>query len=361
MVNASVTRNSDDANHALWALGMGFAAISLLTSTTALLIQKFSTMHESGLPCHKRWRFWLGCGLNLGSELSCSTTAVALAPLALLAPLSGLGVVFNAVLAHTGCVCGVKERLPPRGWLSTGIIILGIILVATSGPGSAESTDFTMDDAPRLLSRPGFVALALTLAAYVVGWLLLTHVAAFHRCRPARPVVVAWCSAVAASCCSAISITALKFAVKGLEEMVDSTPWKAPRDVWWGCLALLCTVAPSQLYFLNHALASGNATFAIPIYLATNVALVSLIGGLMFSEFDTLMRTPEPLYLLMYVAGLLTLCAGLFALAGNQARAADPARGSARGMVKTHPITHPSRSGATPPSATSRTSVELDA
>ena len=357
MANEASSGDDDDANHALWALGMGFAAVSLLTSTTALLIQKFSTIHEAGLPCHKRWRFWLGCGINLGSEASCSTTAVALAPLALLAPLSGLGVVFNAVLAHTGCVCGVKERLPPSGWVSTGVIILGIILVATSGPGSAESTDFTMDDAPRLLSRPGFVALELTLVAYVFGWLLLTHATAFHQCKPTRPVVVAWCSAVAASCCSALSITALKFAVKGVSEMVETKPWKAPRDVWWGCLAALCTVAPSQLYFLNYALSAGNATFAIPIYLATNVALVSLIGGLMFHEFDTLVRTPEPLYLLMYITGLLTLCAGLFALARNQARAADHSIGG--NSVKTHPI-GASRSGKAGGCA-SRTNAELDA
>ena len=58
----------------------------------------------------KRWRFWLGLTINLGSEAGLTTVALALAPLSFIAPLGGLAVVFNAMLAHFGIVV-TKERM----------------------------------------------------------------------------------------------------------------------------------------------------------------------------------------------------------------------------------------------------------
>ena len=78
-------------------------ASSLAVSTTALLIQKYSTKREAGLPIYKRWRFFAGVGLNIGSEVTLSPFAIYFAPLSLIAPLGGFGMIFNAILTHFGC------------------------------------------------------------------------------------------------------------------------------------------------------------------------------------------------------------------------------------------------------------------
>ena len=308
----------------LWILGMGFAVLSLLTSTTSLIIQKYSTVREAGLACHLRWRFWAACAMNVLSEVTCSTVAVSLAPLVLLSPLNGLAVVFNALLTHFGCICGVKERLPPSGWTSTCTIVCGIALIAASGPGSTESVEFTMAEVPALLRRAHFVGFSIALWTLVGAWLLSRG-----ACQPS-PAVISRCSALSAAACGAYSVTALKITVKGISEVVaDDESSREPPLVLFGAIAILCTVAPSQLYLLHTALTHGNATFAIPIYLSTMTVLISTIGGVLFGEFDALARDPFPLYLLMYLAGLALLVAGLVFLARSQARMSLIASGSA--------------------------------
>ena len=50
------------------------------------------------------------------------------------------------------------------------------------------------------------------------------------------------------------------------------------------CFVALCICAPTQLYLLNLTLASGRATFTIPLYLSLTMLLTSLSGGVLFNE-----------------------------------------------------------------------------
>jgi len=84
------------------------------------------------------------------------------------------------------------------------------------------------------------------------------------------------------------------------------------------CLAALLFSAPLQLYLLNMTLASGRATFTIPLYLSLTMLLTSASGGILFSEFAAVAhRAPAPLWLVMYgVAVLIVLC-GLVVLSSR--------------------------------------------
>ena len=64
----------------LWLLGLGMAICSTVLSSLGLLIQKTSADLEKGKPVWKRWRFWLGFAVNLGSEVTLTPMAMSYTP-----------------------------------------------------------------------------------------------------------------------------------------------------------------------------------------------------------------------------------------------------------------------------------------
>ena len=310
--NTTIVEVKDEAGWQLiFLLGQSFAALSLLVSTVALLIQKHSAHLEAGRPLRRRYRFWLGLIINFSSEVTCSPLAVAFAPLAMVAPCNGLAVVYNAILTHFGCVCGIRERLSLLGWAGSLCTLCGIALVGVSGPGSTESTDFTLEETAVLCGQPRFIAYTCVLASHVLLWGLTTHWTRFARFRPTG-ILMTWCSGLSAGCCGAYAVMSVKVVVKGITIIINEV--RSPGPLFYVCIAILCTVAPVQIYFLNFALASANATLAIPIYLSSMTVFISLIGGILFHEFDTLSRAPFPLYLCIYVLGIVMLIGGTFIL-----------------------------------------------
>ena len=103
---------------------------------------------------------------NAGSEAVLSSVALVFAPLALIAPLGGLSVIFNSLLLRAGLVCGIKEKLSLREWLCTVVVLIGVTAVAVSGPGSQESAPWQIDALPdAVAAQPAFVVCANTEAA----------------------------------------------------------------------------------------------------------------------------------------------------------------------------------------------------
>ena len=109
-------------------IGVGLQVLSVSISASCLLIMKLSTDYEQGLPlipcrrgaCHRngwKWRFVAGWAANTASEAFISTLAFYFAPLSVLAPITGVGILVSALLAGTGYVpCfgfppGFKEHI----------------------------------------------------------------------------------------------------------------------------------------------------------------------------------------------------------------------------------------------------------
>ena len=159
----------------LHLIGMGFAVASSLCSTIGLLIQKHSAAVEAGKPMCRRWRFWVGFSLNLGSEAILSSTALYFTPLSLIAPMGGLTVIFNALLVHFGVVCGIREKLSRLEWSCTIVVMMGVSLATISGPGSTTTGPLDLDALPQRMARPAFASFAATMVGIVVIWLLVSH------------------------------------------------------------------------------------------------------------------------------------------------------------------------------------------
>ena len=109
-------------------IGVGLQVLSVSISASCLLVMKLSTDYEQGLPlipcrrgdCHRKgwkWRFVAGWAANTASEAFISTLAFYFAPLSVLAPITGVGILVSALLAGTGYVpCfgfppGFKEHI----------------------------------------------------------------------------------------------------------------------------------------------------------------------------------------------------------------------------------------------------------
>lgn len=191
-------------------LGMVCSVASTVLTNIGILMQKHSADVEAGQPLWRRWRFWMGFTVNLGSEVGLTTVALALAPLSFIAPLAGLAVVFNAVIAHFGCVRGVKEKMRRKEWLATVGIMIGVSLVAVSGPGGGGE-----DEAPPMVTvaelPPAFENLAFHLyagisAAIVVLWLVVTEQRCSKRLRQRwRPADDSMAASVGSSFTSALT------------------------------------------------------------------------------------------------------------------------------------------------------------
>lgn len=312
-------------------LGLSFAMLSSLLSVCGLLIQKHSARVEAGRPLCKRWRFWVGFSLNTGSEAVLSMLALYFCPISLIAPLGGMSIVFNALLTRFGLVCGIKENMSSEEWRATCVVLAGVTLVATAGPGSEDTANIDQErflrDLPSQLAQPAFIICATIEASTVISWVCLLHLRCLRRWRPAESSLVAsGMSGLTASMCGSFSVVLLKIASNWIpmafrkvfaedRDQIDD-PW----GYWLAYLSFfgLCTVAPFQLYLLNLSLASGQATFAIPLYISLLMLFMSFFGGAVFGEFAALLRPPLPLYAILYFLGCMLVAIGLAGLSHGQ-------------------------------------------
>ena len=121
-------------------------------------------------------------------------------------------------------------------------------------------------------------------------------------------LTAATCGAFSVICLKVVAVAVPTFACEG----------RPPHYVFYIGLLGLATIAPLQLYLLNLSLAAGQATFAVPFYISLLMLMISLFGGLLFDEYVALLRTPRPLYAVLYAVGILCTAGGLFGLAAAQ-------------------------------------------
>ena len=309
-------------------LGMGCSIVSTILTNIGILIQKHSADVEKGKHLCKRWRFWLGFTINMGSEVGLTTVALALAPLSFIAPLAGLAVVFNALIAHLGVIPGVKERMRRTEWLATVCIMAGVTLVAISGPGGGGDSDESapvnppVSELPLAFSRPGFLVYAGCAASLVLAWLIVSEQRCFptlrRRYRPSEDSTTASvCSSFTAALTSGFSIVFLKVIALAVAEL--SSQGIGPTPLVAICGVGLAISAPLQLYLLNMTLASGRATFTIPLYLSLTMVLTSASGGILFNEFAPIaQREPAPVWIIVYSLGVVIVMVGLVVLSSRQ-------------------------------------------
>ena len=248
-------------------IGIFLAALSALISSVALVIMKRSADVEVGLPLCKRWRWWLGFVINTGSELSLSTVALTLAPLAIIAPVFGTQVIFSAMIARAGCVPGVKEMMSLCEWICLAGAIAGIALCSSFGPSS--KTAILYEEYQFYLVQGRYLGFLVPAVTLVFCWsLILTNKRLKWLCPKDDSLTTAVFSSLGAGIAGSCSIVSSRiFTTALIWELIvgGNTKVLGMWVSWLGVFGLIAS-APTQLWLLNSALASGKAAFTVPLY-----------------------------------------------------------------------------------------------
>ena len=267
-----------------WLLGQAIAVIGCFTGALGLLFFKLSADREAGHALHRKWRWMIGFAFMLFNALVIDPAAMSLAPLAMLAPLGGLFIVFSMIMSR---IC-LKEPLHLKQILCIGVVLTGVSLVTIFGPH--PELEPSLDALVGFASNPAFVMFASVALFLVLSDLLLVHCPALEAYRPPeRSLSWTLYAAASAAACGGLTSICLKTVATGAREAIAAkaiAPLLTPIVPVAVCGMAIC--APLQLYLLNSSLGSAPATYAVPCY-------QSLLSTLLRAPTRRLLTEPSPL------------------------------------------------------------------
>lgn len=248
-------------------VGAGLATASNALTTLGLLMQKQSAHLERHKPLTKRWRLWLGLGMNVGSELILSSIALALTPLSIIGPLGDTSVVFSALFTHFGA-CGVASHKLRRGQcVATLLVCAGIVSITSSGTHSNLTIEALYEASSKVPT------ITLLVAYTVVGSAVLI----IHFCRHLSHTSKAF----GALCFANITMYLFKTVAVSVRDLLQRG--RLVHHMLVACALLLPASASLQLFMLNMALL-GDARFIMPLYMTMRM-LGMLLFGYVLGEF----------------------------------------------------------------------------
>ena len=162
-----------------WAAGLLLVLLGCLASSAGLILMKHSSTAEAQLPRLARPFWWAGFGLLLTNALFIDVAALSLAPLSLVAPFSGVTILFTAWFAASGLLY-VRERVTTADFAFTTIALAGVSLASAFGPHGSDAAD--VHELRANAQRPAFRVFV------TVAHGLLALLWAAHQCGP-RAVV----------------------------------------------------------------------------------------------------------------------------------------------------------------------------
>jgi len=140
-------------------------------------------------------------------------------------------------------------------------------------------------------ASPAFLVYACVAVSIVGSWLILLCLPGLRRRRQQaeRSFIFPLVSAYGAGTCSSFSIVWQNIFVHALSAALGDLGWEVVHHwVAWASIAGLIACAPTQLYLLNAALATGKASYTVPVYTVNSITNGIVVSGLLFHDFDCL-------------------------------------------------------------------------
>mmetsp|Transcript_14404 Transcript_14404/g.36857 ORF Transcript_14404/g.36857 Transcript_14404/m.36857 type:complete len:403 (-) Transcript_14404:86-1294(-) len=295
-------------------LGAVLAVLASMAGTTGKQLFRFAELQrQKGTPrslLSSRMAMAFGLALNVALGPLLDMSSYAFAPQGIIAPLSGLDVVWNTLSAP----CTLGESL--NATLVFGCFLIASGATATSFFGSHDDKEFS----PEMLKD---VFLRWQVLAYLVALMLwLAFNITVLMPRSAAPKGQQFLTGDKIRGLSlgmtAGSIAGNMFCVKAFVELVQASIQHGKAEYWADWLPYVLLVgavffATSNLYFLTKAMREYEALFMGAVFEGSIITAACISGAIVFDELKGLEIWQALLYwlsLVLIVAGIAVVCRG---------------------------------------------------
>ena len=285
--------------------GVALIPVGCASSSLGLLLMKSAAEEDSSRPLVLSPRWLLGFVMLGIVATAVDVIVLGIFPLSVVAPFSGLTIVFSLLLARTGWLCA-KEMLSWADIKSISLMLVGVTLVSAFGPRD-EGGPPSLATLVAAMLNPRLAIFSCVALGSAVARLQLKGL---NRSGVWRPVL----SAFAATGCGTLSQLSLKL----VSTSVGSLSLPGSLTTLALSIAALAIVAPLHLRLLNLTLSSSAVALGVPLYQSLLIGCTTAAGGILFGEFDAM---PAGL-LATYGAGVATATAGIALLSRSAAATA---------------------------------------
>eukprot|EP00930_Biecheleria_cincta_P099138 TRINITY_DN90784_c0_g1_i1.p1 TRINITY_DN90784_c0_g1~~TRINITY_DN90784_c0_g1_i1.p1 ORF type:complete len:425 (-),score=46.59 TRINITY_DN90784_c0_g1_i1:248-1522(-) len=297
-------------NQGFW-LGVGLHVFGQFLGAISFLLMKRAAIHEARLPFYRRTTFQVAFSLFIFNSVILDAIIYALVPLAIIAPITALGLVFvNIGVAHGIFV--PNQQISAKGVFANVLIVFGIVLASSCGPHSNSTPTIEMMYARA--RSPSFLCYALP----GLGVATSCCVALWRRMLPAGSLTkTVWCASAAAIfgslsvlCFKGVA-TVVRLAIEGNNELHDLRTWL----LLLGAMAF----APANVTLMNLTIEESDAALGMPLYQALILLATIISGGLFYGEFgnwvsQVLAGNESWLNIAGFVSGILIVVVGIVLL-----------------------------------------------
>lgn len=305
-----------DEHEGDWALGVLCSTLASFGTVVGMLLQKWSHMQESKknvalerkthVMCRPLW--WLSLFFMILVPAPLDIAAFAFASQSLLAPLSGVTLLLNAVFAPLV----LKEKVTRRDLLASVLIALGAGI--TTVFGAHTQTQYTVPTLYILFARPAWIFFQVLANVGVVVLWVAVRLALSERSRFVNLRVV--CKSYLAY------LLALLVALSGAQQMVFTKTvseliaasingdMQFTYFLTYVLIVLAIWMAVFQIGYLNKGLELFDAVYFLPLYNAALIVLCIVVGGIYFDEVAHVSWWQ----ILLFVAGVMICLGGVLLL-----------------------------------------------
>jgi len=294
----------------IW-LGVLLAVLASMSGTIGKQLLRFSELKtQKGSTSLAAVAFVVGLTLNVAIGPFIDLSSYAFAPQTLIAPLCGLDVVWNTMLAP----CTLGEKLTPK--LVKGVVCIAIGAIGTSLFGHKEDKEYTLQVVQDTFVRPT-VCLYLSCLALWLAFNILVLQAESSAPKETQPWYRANRIRGLSLGMTAGSLAGNMFCAKAFVELVQTSIRQGDAEVlahWitWVMLAGAVFFALSNLFFLQKAAREYQALFMGSVFVCAHIISACLSGYVVFADAENLAWWQVSFYwvmLMFVVAGIVIVAA----------------------------------------------------
>lgn len=286
-------------------LGIGLGVFASMTGTIGKQLLRFSELcKRKGLTYPSKVAFGIGLALNTAVGPIVDMLSYMFAPQSLIAPLGGLDVVWNTLIAP----CTLGEKLTPTVCFGAFLIAAGA--TCTSLFGNQDDKDYNLE-----LVEKTFVRLSVLIYLLVlICWLAFNIL--FLQPRSKNPKGEPWETGDPIRGLSlgltAGSIAGNMFCVKGFIELVQASIRDQDSSVWAHWLPYVLLVgaiafAVTNLKFLTTAMREYEALFMGAVFEGSLIVCACISGIVVYKDLENL----EVYQIIIYFVALLCIVVGI--------------------------------------------------